>query len=272
MLGLDGPRISWFSLPNVAPLRGRLGERASVFFYQDRYDAFQHVDAARLRIHVAALATGCELTIATASGLADDLRNLGATPLLVPHGVEVERFAGDHPVPQELREAERPLVGHVGLLDDYIALEAIREVAESLDSGTVVLVGGANVDVAQLQHPRVRILGRVPYEKIPGYLSAFDVCLAPFRVNRLTIAVNPIKLREYLAAGRPVVATDLPEMRPYADVVELVADPSDFPAAVQRVLHRGDDADAVARRRARVADASWDAIADRIGALLQSLL
>ena len=92
-LGLAAPYVSWFSVPVAAPLLGRLGERGSVFFYQDRYDAFTNVDSAYVRSCIAQLARGCDVSIATADELADDLTELGAEPILVPHGVDLERFA-----------------------------------------------------------------------------------------------------------------------------------------------------------------------------------
>jgi glycosyltransferase involved in cell wall biosynthesis len=106
---------------------------------------------------------------------------------------------------------------------------------------------------------------------MPAFMQAFDACLVPFARNRLTTAVNPIKLREYLAAGRPTVATALPEIEPYRDVVELVADGGDWPAAIARALADDDDR-ACARRRDRVASESWDACFRRIEDLVSPLL
>ncbi len=134
-LRLDGPRVSWFSLPNVAPLRGHLGERGSILYYQDRYDAFSHVDGDRLRAGLRALAEGCDVAVATAAPLADDLRALGADPIVVPHGVDVERFAGPQATPADLEGLERPLVGFVGLVDDHLSFESFRAVADAPDAG-----------------------------------------------------------------------------------------------------------------------------------------
>jgi glycosyltransferase involved in cell wall biosynthesis len=272
-LSLRGPRIAWFSLPSAAPLRGTLGEVTSVFYYQDRYDQFSHVDGERLRKQVGELAGGCHLVIASAESLAEDLRRRGAEVLVIGHGVDIERFAGAPPTPHDLIGFERPLVGYVGLLDDYLDVEAVMDVANRLDRGTVVLVGAANIDVRALEHPRLVLLGRRPYDAIPGYLAAFDTCLVPFRDNELTRSVNPIKLREYLAAGRPVVSSPLPEVLPYADVVELAGRSEEFFPAVQRTVAPGYDTPArqEARRR-RVAGESWDSRAQTIERLMWALL
>lgn len=270
-LGVGEHRLSWFSVPVVAPLRGRLGDRASVLYYQDRYDEFSHVDRAYLRGCLRSLAEGCDVSIASADALADDLRALGASPAVVPHGVDVDRFSTKEAAPTQLDGFERPLIGCVGLVDDHLDMQAIRVVADALERGTVVLVGGVNTDVASLRHPRIRFVGQRPYSEMPAYMHAFDVCLVPFARNRLTAGVNPIKLREYLAAGRPTVATALPETEPYADVIELVREHGSWAAAVARALD-DDDERGRAHRHRRVADESWDAAFERVEALVSPLL
>lgn len=270
-LKITGPGVSWFSVPTAAPLRGRLGERGSLFYYQDRYDEFSHVDARLLRDQIAQLAR-CDVCLATSEELADDLRVLRARPTVVPHGVDVGRFASGGPLPDDLARIEKPLVGHIGLLDDHISFELLRAVADRLPQGSIVLVGGANTDVSSLRHPRIVHLGPRPYESMPRYLAAFDCCLVPFNINRLTAAVNPIKLREYLAAGRPVVSTPLPSVAKYADIVELAREPDDFAAAVLRALQPGADTPQMrAKRQDAVAAESWDAVADLIRPMLVRL-
>ena len=273
-LSLDGPAVTWFSLPTMAPLRGRLGEVGSVLYYQDRYDAFSHVDAEWLSASLAELARGCDLSLASAEELAGDLRAYGADPIVVPHGVETERFREDPPPPEELEQFERPLVGYVGIVDDYLDFDSLLATADRLERGALVLVGGANTDVGPLErHPRITLLGRSPYEAIPAYLSAFDCCLIPFAITPLTVAVNPIKLREYLAAGRPVVSTPMPEVLPYRDVVSIADGGAPFADATMASLDPSNDtAEARRLRRARVRGESWDAVAARIDSLLRELL
>ena len=273
-LGLRGERLVWFSLPNVAPLVGRLGERATLFFYQDRYHEFPNVDRVQLEADIGTLARHCDVSVASAAALAEDLRALGADPVVVRHGVEVARFAGDHDVPEDITTLERPLVGYVGRVGDHMWMDAVVAVADRLERGTVVLVGETSTDVSALRHPRIEMLGHRPPESMPAYVGAFDCCLIPFIVDPLTEAVNPIKLREYLAAGRPVAATALPEVLPYADVVAVADDPAQFADAVTAILNDSecDTPEAQARRRARVADETWDAAAARIEQLLGDTL
>jgi glycosyltransferase involved in cell wall biosynthesis len=273
--GMRGPVVTWFSLPTVAGLRGRFGERGSLFYYQDRYELFAHVDAAFISRCVSELARGCEASVATTVELASDLKALGADPTTVPHGVEIARFAQrDLAEPLDLRNLERPLVGYTGLIDDYLAFDHLLAVADRLERGTLVLVGRPNTDVRSLTaHPRIRLLGRRPYEEMPAYLAAFSCCLVPFDGSELSRGVNPIKLREYLAAGRPTVATLIPAVLSYKAVIEIADGADAFANAVQASLEPPNDTvEARARRRARVANEDWDDVVDRIEPVLQWLL
>jgi glycosyltransferase involved in cell wall biosynthesis len=270
-LGLGGPRLAWFSLPVVAPLLGRLGERADVLYYQDRYEHFSHVDAELLRAQLGHLAEACDASIATASHLADDLRALGADPVIVRHGVEVERFAQRPGPPADLVALERPLVGCVGLIDDHMDLGALRALADGLDGGTLVLVGDANIALNELRHPRIVLLGRRPYADMPAYVHAFDCCIVPFAAGPLTEAVNPIKLREYLAAGRPVVSAPMPEVERYAEGVRFAATGAEWVAQVRAAI--ADDAPgAQAARRALVEEETWDRAAAAVEAVLDRVM
>ena len=82
----------------------------------------------------------------------------------------------------------------------------------------------------------MHLLGEVPYAELPGYVAGFDVCTIPFRRTPLTEATNPVKLYEYLATGKPIVARRLPELEPFADVVALYDRAEDFVAALERAV------------------------------------
>jgi glycosyltransferase involved in cell wall biosynthesis len=168
---------------------------------------------------------------------------------------------------------ERPLVGYVGRVGDHMWMDCVVAAADRLERGTVVLVGETSTDVSVLRHPRIELLGHRPPESMPAYVNAFDCCLIPFIIDPLTEAVNPIKLREYLAAGRPVAATAMREVLSYGDVVSVAADPAQFAEAVIAILDDSgsDTPEARAQRRARVADETWDAAAARIDQLLAAM-
>ena len=113
-------------------------------------DGHHACDGERLRRHLASLAAGCDVTVATSEPLALDLRALGADPAVVPHGVDVARFAAGGPEPDDLAGLERPLAGFVGLIDDYVDVAALLATADALARTATVM--GAPVDTDGVRH------------------------------------------------------------------------------------------------------------------------
>jgi hypothetical protein len=159
----------------------------------------------------------------------------------------------------------RQVIGYYGAIADWFDLALVRRVAEDNPGALVVLVGhdtaGARRALGDL--PNVELVGEVPYSKLPYWLHAFDVCMLPFRIIPLTLATNPVKLYEYLAAGKPVVTVDLPEMAQFGELVETAADAGDFLRRVRRVLATPTDLELVRRRQAFAAEQTWLHRADR---------
>src|SRR5206468_2861785 len=123
----------------------------------------------------------------------------------------------------------------------------------------VVLLGRAVTDLAPIDRlPNVHLLGQKPYALLPSYCKGFDVGIIPFRRNELTRKANPLKLREYLAAGLPVVSTDLPEVRKYGNVVRLASDPTAFVREIELSLRERGGSFGTTRVDAMKAE-SWEA-------------
>src|SRR5207244_13576978 len=119
---------------------------------------------------------------------------------------------------------------------------AVGAIARARPESSVVLIGSTvGADLSPLEGvANVHLLGEQPYAALPGYLHAFDVCLIPFKQTPLTNATNPVKLFEYLTAGKPIVATDLAEIRQYSRYVRLVSSAEDWLPAVERALSDSD--------------------------------
>ena len=209
--------ISWSFLPSSAPVSGTLGESLVVYHCVDEFSAFSDAPAAEIRELERRLMLRSDVVICSSEKLRLDKARVNPNSHLVQHGVDLEHFAKAYQpettIPEELRGAPGPIIGFWGLIADWVDLRLVRHVADAFSGGTVVLVGNSVTDMKPLEGARnIRVVGRKPYADLPRYAKAFDVALMPFAVNELTLASNPLKVREYLAAGLPVVSTAIPEV------------------------------------------------------------
>jgi glycosyltransferase involved in cell wall biosynthesis len=270
--GLERP-ILWTFLPTTVTLVGRLGESRVIYHCVDEYAAFAGVPREAFRRMEHDLVRRADLVITSADSLCQERRRLNPSTFFVSHGVDVAHFSRTldpemAPAP-EVRGLPGPVVGFFGLLAEWVDLEMIREMARRRPDWSFVLVGKATVDTAALRAmPNVRLLGQKPYASLPAYCRAFDVGLIPFKRDELTEKANPLKLREYLAAGLPVVSSDLPEVRKYKDLVHLANGADGFIAAVERALRERSETAARARVDAMKHE-SWEARVEEISELIE---
>ena len=189
----------------------------------------------------------------------------------MPSGVDVEHFAAGNSagVPEELWGIGSPVIGSIGSINDTKDdLELLDETAQRRPDWSFVFVGPVMDDVDLAQYPalcgRARFLGARPYEALPAYVQAMDVCVLAYRRNAFTASANPTKVFEYLSAGKPVVATALDDLAGLAPHVSLARDTDEFVAAIDAALDGRDNAAARRSRIERSRARSWDAI---VGAL-----
>ena len=148
----------------------------------------------------------------------------------------------------------------------------MADLARQRPNWTFVLVGPVGIDTSRVQAlPNVRLLGPRPYADLPAYLSAMDVGLIPFKRNEVTFHADPIKAYEYLAAGLPVVATDMPALRRLTHVLSLAASPDEFLSNLTSALAAGRDS-GNAERRAEAQRHSWTGRFERFEALINQRL
>jgi glycosyltransferase involved in cell wall biosynthesis len=214
-LGFRRP-INYTFLPAAGAVAGTLGEELVIYHCVDEYSAFTGVPAT-LRTLEEKLLRRADLVVVSSELLYKSKLPFNRHTVLVRHGVDYEHFrkALDPAttVPDDVARLPRPIIGFFGLIADWVDLELLAQVARHFAHGSLVLLGKATTDVSALAAlPNVHVLGRKKYEELPGYCKAFDVALMPFRINELTLNANPLKVREYLAAGLPVVSTPIPEV------------------------------------------------------------
>lgn len=210
--------INWVFNPAAGVLAGSLGEDKIVYYCVDEYTAFKGVDQTALTTIERDLIDRADMVIVSAEKLLQSKRSPRGPTLLVRHGVDFQHFASaldpTTAVPDELARLPRPIIGYFGLIaDDWVDIPLLIQVARSFPQGSLVMLGKVTMDVSALtREPNVHLLGRKPYEQLPGYSKGFDVALIPFPISEVTLNANPLKAREYLASGLPVVSTSIPEV------------------------------------------------------------
>ena len=255
-------RISWFVVPHPGFLARRLGESLCVYYCIDDYAAHPGVDSALIEQRDRELSATADLLFVAPPALLERKRTMNAAATYAPHGVDVELFARAFDPATELpagaRGLARPVIGYFGSLHEWIDLDLIEWLARARPQWAFLLIGYAAVDVSALAAlPNVRLVGAQPYETLPAWAKAFDVALIPYRQTQQVKNANPLKLREYLATGKPVVSARNAEIEKFAHVVAIADTREQFLAACEAAL-AGDAPGAASDRVAAVADQSWD--------------
>jgi glycosyltransferase involved in cell wall biosynthesis len=264
--------INWVFNPAAAVIAGALREEILIYHCVDEYTAFSGVSSQSLAEMERDLIRRSDLVIVSAEKLYESKAPLNPHTVLVRHGVDHGHFrkALDPAttVPESVARLPRPVIGFFGLIADWVDVELMAHVAERIPAGSLVLLGKATTDVSVLQRlPNVHLLGRVPYADLPAYCKGFDVALMPFRINELTLNSNPLKVREYLAAGLPVVSTAIPEVQVLGQCL-IAADRDDFVREVEIAL--ADPGPSPSRSEA-IGGESWEAKLDEIRRHLAAL-
>ncbi|HMF01644.1 MAG TPA: glycosyltransferase, partial [Terriglobia bacterium] len=239
-LGLRNP-ITWVFIPASAEVAGALGERTLVYHCVDEYTEFTGADKAGLLALEQQLMKKSHCVIVSSDLLMNNKRRHNRNTFLVTHGVDVEHFRKaclpTTVVPDDIRALKKPIIGFFGLIADWVDLGLIRSLAMSRPEWTFVLIGKSATSLAPVEGlTNVHLLGQKPYVSLPAYARAFDVALLPFIVNELTLAANPLKLREYLAAGLPVVSSALPEAEKLQHSVRIGRNQAQFLELIQNII------------------------------------
>lgn len=174
--------------------------------------------------------------------------------------------------PEDLSSLPRPWLGYIGTLDRRIDIPVLEALAGAFPSSSIILVGPVHdweVSFDALrQHRNIHFLGQRPHRDVPRYVSAFDVCLVPHKVNSSTQNEDSLKVYEYLAGGRPIVSTPVPPAPDFVDCLHLATTPEEFVISTQKAVHE-DVPGMVRARRQRVAAESWDSRAQKFLRILR---
>lgn len=256
-IGIGRPLL-WVHCPAGAALIGAFDAVATILQRTDRFEAFPEGDPELLAGQIANLKRAADLVVYASPLLAAEEMREVRRQLVVSHGVDLELFAAaaDGPTPVDVAGIPRPRIGFVGGIDAHtFDPELFLSVAGRLPDCQFVLVGGCSLPEGWCMLTNVHHLGRKPYEQVAGYMAAMDVLIMPWNRSPWIAACNPVKLKEYLAVGRPVVTTDFAALAPWRDLVRTAGGAEAFAAAIRAAL-----AEPLAQTpaRARLATESWE--------------
>ncbi len=272
-LGFVEP-INWVFNPTASTVAGRLGESLLVYYCVDDYLHIEGVDHEAVGQLEDQLLTRADVVVASTAPLCETKTRGERRPILIPHGVQYDHFRTtleeNLTVASEVADLPGPVFGYFGLMShDWFDCSLIEAIADKWPQGSVVLIGKSTMDLGSVsRRSNVQVLGQKPFAELPRYCKGFDAALLPFPLTELTRAANPLKVREYLAAGLPVVSTSIPEVESIGSC--FIGDgPEGFVQAARAAL---EDSTTPRERSRRMAAQSWRARYEQVEALLSSHL
>lgn len=240
------------------PVAARVQSQCMTYDCMDHHEGFGNVPQALLDLEERVMKRA-DLLIATSTWLEEHAHKYNANVAVIRNAGQYSDFC-NAPAERYVDARGRKIIGYYGAIAEWFDVELIAAVARAFPDALVLLVGAdtANVGARLREFDNVEMTGEVPYARLPYYLYAFDICMLPFRVIPLTLATNPVKAYEYLAAGRSVVSIDLPEMAQFGDLVRLADSHDGFIEQVKVALTAQPDAqEVVDRRKAFAAGQTW---------------
>ncbi len=257
-VGCKNPLL-WIACPPATPLADSLPHTAMVYQRTDRYECFSHVDAEQIRSFDRQAKQQADITVFCSTLLYEEEGSQCRNALFVDHGVDFDIFskAESAPAPTDIEPIPFPRVGFVGGIDSHtFDLDLFCDVIKRLPAVSFVLVGGCSLPEGWCPYPNVYFLGRKQYTDVAAYMAACDVLIMPWNKGEWIRACNPVKLKEYLAVGKPVVTTWFYELKRYEDDVSIATDADSFAEAIKKAIAKKTDPLPL---RARVKDHTWTA-------------
>ena len=257
-MGIYRPLV-WVACPPAIDVVDKLHPVGVVYQRTDRFEAFRGVDSTLIRSFDRRLKERADITLYCSTSLYGSEAGQCRQALFVDHGVDYVRFAAagtnDADEPTDVRMIVRPRIGFVGGIDAHtFDPELFLEAARSRPEYQFVLVGACSLPEGWCTLANVHLLGQRPYDEVASYMAACDVLIMPWNGSDWIKACNPVKLKEYLAVGRPVVSTPFDELDRYRSFVNIAHDARSFAEAIDQALANPGDATV---RRKRVERETW---------------
>lgn len=262
--------VQWFYDPMaLRSFSGHMGEILTVYDCMDELSKFatappEIVEREReLLAQAEVVFTGGRKLFESKSRFHDNCHFYGCGVDGKHFGQALDENALIHP---DIKNIKRPVLGYFGVVDERMDYRLLAKLADANPNWSVAMVGPVlKVDEKTMpRRPNLHWLGQRAYSDLPAFCKAFDVCLMPFALNEATEFINPTKALEYMATGRPIVSTAVPDVvRNFGSVIKIAEDSNDFISICKQVLKQRDE-DAISAGLALARDNSWDSIVSRL--------
>jgi glycosyltransferase involved in cell wall biosynthesis len=281
--------ILWLVRPDCADVMGKFGEKLVLYQVVDDYASYPGVsERARARIErdERRIADRADLIVVTSERLLEMKRRIHPNVVHIRNGVDartIEEAAAPRGAPPPgLAVARPPVFGYIGGITeklDFVLLEALAARLRGPAGGTLVLVGPVNVSSGEAAEsvgrlraaPNVIFTGQKDAAEVPSYLRAFDVSLVPYKAGEQARAIDPLKLYEYLAFGKPIVSVEIPSVLEFEGLVRVARSRDEFLEHAAAAAEERDEALA-ARRRLAASEATWEKRAEALSAAIAAAL
>ncbi len=275
--GLSKP-ILWIAIPTAAEMIGTFDESVIVYQVSDKYDAntMDHATDPALirRMHEHAI-DKADLIFYSGRKLFSEADRGCDRSYLMEQGVDYQHWSKVNTlkVAPEIESIPRPRLGYFGAIEPWLVdQELVKRAQREHPDWQWVFIGNKSRGVEIENLSNTHFLDPVPYAELPAYAAGFDVCVLPWETEQaFTSYGSAIKVREYLATGKPVVISPLPEYEKMGDVLRIARSRDEFLKLVEDALNEN-DVEAAARRQAAVASGTWDARAEWVSGLIEEAL
>ncbi|KXF83509.1 glycosyltransferase family protein [Enterovibrio coralii] len=258
--------ILWTSLPTAIDVAELLDTSSLVYYCGDDFGSLAGVDHSTVVRREEELVAKADLILAASEKLQAKFPK-DRTQLL-PHGVDYALFSSPTSRALDLPSPDKPVAGFYGSLSEWLDYDLLEQVIQSLPNWQFVFIGNTCDRADQMRRfENALFLGPKPHHQLPQYSQHWTASLLPFKNNAQINACNPLKLREYLAAGRPVISTPFPALESYREFVSVVNDAEQFVEALNNAVDRQPNAE----QQHVLANQTWQSRAEQLDRWLEAL-
>lgn len=274
--------ILWVNFPTYSDLLGKLSSSTVIYDCIDDYKYFFKSETVRANIERMErdLLVGADIVFTTSEKLYNKCKSINNKTYRIPNGVNFNHF---HPgqkreavdKPAELKEIKKPLIGYIGVISWWTDLELLSVISKKLDIA-IMMIGPVETDIKMFKdNENMFFLGKRDYNRLPEYIRWFDICILAMKSNELTGGVDPVKIYEYFASGKPVVCSDMEELQRFRDICFLCRSDRDFIENIKYILENRNNQDIRNRIKKGVSAAlenSWDRRIESINRIINNNL